>query len=380
MFDLDHYLQVLMLNCRSAFGKRLLYMGLQGSYLRGEANENSDIDVMVILDRFSVQDMDTYREILKGIGFYEKSCGFICGKEEMKRWNPLEVCQLRHTTKDLLGTLTDFLPSAGREDEINYVRLSLGNLYHELCHRYIHADREKNAVRFRGTCKSVFYLIQNLHFLESGRFILRKKELKDAAAKEDRLILDMADLPDGYDFGQAFSELFAWCQKAFARIDDLGKRTAIVPVDAENILQAAFIHSTAWKESHRAFCTPDFIEMHTPERQQEYLQNKMNDGTKVYLLVDEKPAGIVSVTGSLIEDLYVLPDLQNRGYGTELLQFAIKQCKEPPVLWILENNTGARRLYCRMGFQETGRRNAITDCLDEIELRQSMEKENGRNG
>ena len=222
MFDLNRYLDDLMLNCQSAFGERLLYIGLQGSWLRGEAHENSDIDVMVILDRFSVQDMDAYRGILKGIGFYEKSCGFICGKDEMKRWNPLEVCQLRHTTQDLLGVLADYLPPATREDEINYVKLSLGNLYHELCHRYIHADRDRNIARFRNTCKSVFYLIQNLHFLESGRFVISKKELKEAVAQEDRTILELAELPDDYDFDQAFSSLFGWCQKTFARIEYLG--------------------------------------------------------------------------------------------------------------------------------------------------------------
>ena len=222
MFDLDSYMNALILSCRAAFGERLLYVGLQGSYLRGEAHENSDIDVMVILDRFSVQDMDRYREILKRIGFFERSCGFICGKDEMKRWNPLEVCHLRHTTKDLVGVLTDYLPPATREDEINYVNLSLGNLYHELCHRYIHADRDTNAARFRGTCKSVFYLIQNLHFLESGHFILSRKNLKEAAAEEDRTVLELADLLDSYDLDQAFTSLFAWCQRAFARIEHLG--------------------------------------------------------------------------------------------------------------------------------------------------------------
>ena len=222
MFDLDKYLADLILNCRSAFGERLLYIGLQGSWLRGEAHENSDIDIMVILDGLSVRDMDTYRGILKGIGFYEKSCGFICGKDEMKRSNPLEVCQLCHTTKDLVGVLTDYLPPATREDEINYVNLSLGNLYHELCHRYIHANRDKNAAKFRGTCKSVFYLIQNLHFLESGHFILSRKELNEAVPEEDRIVLEMAELPDDYDFDQAFSSLFAWCKSAFARIEHLG--------------------------------------------------------------------------------------------------------------------------------------------------------------
>ena len=142
----------------------------------------------------------------------------------------------------------------------------------------------------------------------------------------------------------------------------------IIPVEKTNLLQAAIIHSISWKESHRAFCTPDFVAAHTPDRQRNYLSKKMNSGTKVYMLVEEKPIGIVSVTNSLIEDLYVLPDMQNRGYGTKLLQYAIDQCTDTPTLWILENNINAERLYQRMGFMRTGRRNSIASGLDEIEF------------
>ncbi len=142
----------------------------------------------------------------------------------------------------------------------------------------------------------------------------------------------------------------------------------IVPVNETNLLQAATIHSISWKESHRAFCTPDFIETHTPDRQREYLRNKMNNGTKLYMLVEEKPIGVVSVTKGLIENLYILPDMQNMGYGTKLLLYAVGQCTDTPTLWILENNINAERLYRRIGFKETGRKNAITNKLDEIEF------------
>ena len=64
----------------------------------------------------------------------------------------------------------------------------------------------------------------------------------------------------------------------------------------------------------------------------------------------------------------ITPELKRRGYGTKLLQFAIGQCTGRPTLWILENNANAKRLYHKMGFQETGRINAITDRLNEIEL------------
>ncbi len=222
MFDVDAYLEKLTGACEAAFGDRLLYLGLQGSFMRREATENSDIDVMIILEDLSVSDMDTYREILKRLGSYERSCGFICGRNEMMRWNPLEVCQLRHTTKDLLGRLADFLPPATREDEIRYVQLSLGDLYHELCHRYIHRDRNKNIAAFRGTCKRAFFLIQNLHFLESGTFVLTRRELKEQISEEDRAVLELAEAPDDYDFDEAFTLVFRWCQKAFLRVDRIG--------------------------------------------------------------------------------------------------------------------------------------------------------------
>ena len=142
----------------------------------------------------------------------------------------------------------------------------------------------------------------------------------------------------------------------------------IIAVDKTNLFQAAVIHAISWKESHRSFCAPDFVEMHTPERQQGYIGNKMKGGSKFYMLIEDEPIGIVSVKDGLIEDLYILPDKQKMGYGTKLLQFAIAQCTDTPTLWILENNANAKRLYHKMGFQETGRIHAITDGLAEIEL------------
>lgn len=221
MIDIDQYLKDLISECRSVFSDKLLYVGLQGSYLRGEANEDSDIDIMLILDRFSTEDMDAYRSVLKRIGHFEKSCGFICGKDDMERWNPLEICQLQHTTKDLYGCLSDYLPSASKQDEINYVKLGVGNLYHELCHRYIHSDREKTIRKLRDNGKELFFLIQNLHYLESGIFAETKQSLKNSVSEEDCEVLTLTELPEAYDFDQAFRCVFRWCQNALYRLDQM---------------------------------------------------------------------------------------------------------------------------------------------------------------
>lgn len=156
-------------------------------------------------------------------------------------------------------------------------------------------------------------------------------------------------------------------EKAYADwIAEVGR--IIIPVDQSNLYQAAEIHSVSWQESHRSFCSADFIALHSPEHQLEYLAEKIRQGSKIYMLLDDQPVGIVSLTGSLIEDLYILPDQQNKGYGTALLNYAVSLCPDTPTLWILENNVNAKRLYCRMGFRETGNRNNITEGLDEIEF------------
>ena len=217
MFGLEKYLNDLLALIKEKFDKRLLYVGLQGSYLRNEADEYSDIDIMVIIDEMTVHDLDDYKRVLISIGYFERSCGFICGKSEMANWNPLEVCQLLHTTKDLYGKLADFVPTYTVEDEKNYIKLSLGNLFHEICHRYIHSDREKNVVRLPLTYKSVFFIIQNMYYIDSGIFIDKKRELIKHLKNQDKEVMEMAImLKDNkeYDFNYAFDLLFTWCQNA----------------------------------------------------------------------------------------------------------------------------------------------------------------------
>lgn len=143
----------------------------------------------------------------------------------------------------------------------------------------------------------------------------------------------------------------------------------IISVDGGHVAEAGRVHALAWQDSHRSFCAPGFVAIHTPERQARYLAGKLAHGSRLFLLcLDGEAAGVVSVTGSLIEDLYILPRLQNRGLGTALLRHAVDHCDGAPTLWILENNAGAERLYRREGFVPTGRRQAVADGLDEIEL------------
>lgn len=221
MFRIDEYIDELTGKLIDDFGERLEYVGLQGSYLRHEETENSDIDVMVVIDNISVEDLNTYQKTLVSIGNYDKSCGFICGKTDLEHWNPLEIFHLLKTTKDYYGELKNLVPTYTIEDERNYVKLNLNNLYHEICHRYIHTDREYNISRLPITCKSVFFIMQHLYYLDSGNFILTKRELLECVQGEDRTVLELSmslQNHSDYDFDSAFSILFNWCKDMLSKI------------------------------------------------------------------------------------------------------------------------------------------------------------------
>ena len=147
----------------------------------------------------------------------------------------------------------------------------------------------------------------------------------------------------------------------------------IIPVTEENAPLAGAVHAASWQASHRHFCPEEFVLRFDARRQTEYLLEGMRRGKQVWLLLDPEPAGLISLTetgeGSLIEDLYVLPRLEGRGYGGALLEAAIAQARGPVYLWILNNNLKALDYYQKRGFALSGREKPLSRSLSELEMR-----------
>ena len=215
MFDADAYISMLIVLLQQRFGTRLVYVGLQGSYQRNEATENSDIDMMVVIDGMTVADLDGYREAIQSLNDAEKSCGFICSKADLKNWNPLEICHLLNSTRDYYGSLSQLVPAYSQKDVLNYVKMSVNNLYHEICHRYLHTSSDKNRAELPNSYKGVFFILQNLYYLKNGKFIPTKAQLLSLLSGKNEEILNHAiRLSNGgeYDFAKSFDLLFTWCQ------------------------------------------------------------------------------------------------------------------------------------------------------------------------
>lgn len=173
------------------FGRRLLFTGLQGSYRRGEATETSDFDVVTVLDKLDMDDLDQYRRLAATMPEHEKACGFICGKEELQNWPKFEIFQLSKETENRYGRLEELLPQVSQKDMADAARIAASAVYHVTCHSWLYGDENK-AENLRETYKGVFFTQQLLYCLSTGRYIETRKELKTLLTGRDREILEIS--------------------------------------------------------------------------------------------------------------------------------------------------------------------------------------------
>lgn len=109
MIEITAWTNMFLQRLEETFGKRVWFVGLQGSYSRGEATEKSDIDMVVILDEVSVLDIQSYNTMLDSLPHRELICGFLSGKKEILNWEPSDLFQFYYDTKPIKGSLDELL-------------------------------------------------------------------------------------------------------------------------------------------------------------------------------------------------------------------------------------------------------------------------------
>lgn len=169
------------------FGERLLFVGLQGSRQRGEAREDSDIDVVVVLDELEAEDLTAYRSLLQDMPQGELACGFVCGLRELRAWPGYDLVALSRDTSGYHGDLLALLPPLGRKDEIACVRVGAANLYHAACHTLLFGELEPQALR--ELYKSAFFLLRMEHALRAGEYTPTRKALLERLCGARRQVL-----------------------------------------------------------------------------------------------------------------------------------------------------------------------------------------------
>lgn len=184
--DIHAWLGQAQAGLQAAFGLRLRFLGLQGSYGRGEAREGSDIDLVVILDQVTEADWRTYREVLAGLPHPELACGFFSGAAELAGWDRADLFQFVHDTTPILGDLNTLVPPIGRADAARVLIRTACDLYHITGHNLLHG---RSLEVLAGQFKAAAFALRAKCFLETGRFLRETTVLAAALAGPDRAVL-----------------------------------------------------------------------------------------------------------------------------------------------------------------------------------------------
>jgi GNAT superfamily N-acetyltransferase len=95
---------------------------------------------------------------------------------------------------------------------------------------------------------------------------------------------------------------------------------------------------------------PSLAGLHTPEEDQWFFRERVFMTCAIWGAFDSAGMiGMIAFRNDWIDQLYVLPDAQRRGIGTELLQVA-KSAFDRLQLWTFQRNVRARGFYEARGF------------------------------
>ena len=213
MIDITAWMQNFLQTLNETFANRVWFVGLQGSYGRGEATETSDIDIVAILDELSVADIQTYNAMLNTMPHRELICGFLSGKKEIMKWEPSDLFQFCHDTTPIKGNLDEVLAVIDESAVNRAIKIGACNIYHGCVHNMLH---EKSEDILRDLYKSASFVVQAIAFKQTGNYISHQKELLQVVSSDEQVIVETSmTLKNGgtADFNLMSEALFAWAKK-----------------------------------------------------------------------------------------------------------------------------------------------------------------------
>ena len=216
MIDITAWMQNFLQTLNETFANRVWFVGLQGSYGRGEATETSDIDVVVILDELSAMDIQTYNDMLDTLSHRGLICGFLSGKSEVLNWEPSDLFQFCHDTTPIQGSLDEVMAVIDESVVNRAIKIGTCNIFHGCVHNMLY---EKSEDILRGLYKSASFVVQAIVFKQTGNYIIHQKDLLQVVSFDERVIVEtFLNLKNGgtVEFNLMSETLFAWSKKWIA--------------------------------------------------------------------------------------------------------------------------------------------------------------------
>ncbi|MBQ8854388.1 MAG: nucleotidyltransferase domain-containing protein [Alistipes sp.] len=213
MVNIDVWVDSFTHKLKSVFENRIEFIGLQGSYGRGEASRTSDIDIVVILDKLQTSDIQIYNDMLNTMPHRELICGFVSGKAELLNWEPSDLFQFYYDTTPIVGSIDYLLPLIDDTAVTRAIKIGACNIYHGCVHNMLH---EKSEDILKGLYKAATFVVQAIVFKQTKRYIKSKEKLLSVAELPEQAIIDnflRYKSCESVDFDTASQSLFAWAKR-----------------------------------------------------------------------------------------------------------------------------------------------------------------------
>ena len=213
MIDITVWMKNFLQTLNKTFENRVWFVGLQGSYGRGEATETSDIDVVVILDELSAKDIQIYNDMLDTLSHRKLICGFLSGRNEIMNWEPSDLFQFCNDTTPIKGTLDEVFALIDESAINRAIKIGACNIFHGCVHNMLH---EKSEDILRGLYKSASFVVQAIVFKQTGNYIKYQEELLKVVSSDELVIVEnFMNLKNGgtVDFSLMSETLFDWAKK-----------------------------------------------------------------------------------------------------------------------------------------------------------------------
>ena len=213
MIDITAWIHSFLQTLNETFANRVWFVGLQGSYGRGEATETSDIDIVVILDELSARDIQAYHDMLDTLSHRELICGFLSGKKEIMNWDPSDLFQFCNDTTPIKGSLDEVIAVVDESAVNRAIKIGACNIFHGCVHNMLY---EKSEDILRGLYKSATFVVQAIVFQQTGNYIKHQEELFTIATLKDQDVINtFLSLKKGgtVDFVPMSETLFVWAKQ-----------------------------------------------------------------------------------------------------------------------------------------------------------------------
>ena len=372
---MNEWLNLFKRTIDSEFKDRVEFIGLQGSHAREEADHGSDIDVVVILDKLSYDDLKRYDEVVTKLPEREKICGFISGKDELLNWDRGDLFQFCHDTVSLKGNLKFVEEKISIDDVKRAVHIGACNIYHMCVHNIVH---EKSAEITKGLLKSSRFVLQAKHYLDTGTYLKKKTDLYEALGGRDREVMRMFMISDNCEmrFDESSDVLLEWAKEIIVSYgsDKLLKNcieavnVEFVPVDkcdGEMITELSGFAGRIVKEHFDKIIDPAQNDYMIDKFQSvDAITDQIKSGYRYYIvkLADGDKAGFLAFypKGGMmyLSKFYTAAEHRGKHLARRMLAFIADETKRENLsaifLNVNRNNSDVISIYEHLGFKITG--------------------------